>query len=134
MKDQIADFDFTKYTVYTPVMKYKHLTAEQVQFWHAKCFMRYFFRWEWLTSNAHLMWPKLRLLGVGRKYARQAAELLAAKAAAGNATTIPAGDVQPQPASKHGALPILESPRELRTDPPHRHTTTEKPAASKKPS
>ena len=70
VKDQIADFDFTKYNVYTPVMKYKNITAEQVQYWHAKCFMRYFFRWEWLTSNAHMLWPKLQYLGVGRKYAR----------------------------------------------------------------
>ncbi len=69
VKDEIADFDFTKYNVYTPVMKYKNLTPEQVQFWHAKCFMRYFFRWEWLTSNAHMLWPKLQYLGVGRKYA-----------------------------------------------------------------
>jgi hypothetical protein len=134
VKEQIADFDFTKYTVYTPVMKYKNLTAEQVQLWHAKCFMRYFFRWEWLTSNAHLMWPKLRLLGVGRKYARQAAELLASKAESAGPPASSSDDAKPAAAPKPGALPILGSARELRTDPAHRHSTTEKPAASKKPS
>jgi len=133
VKDQIADFDFTKYTVYTPVMKYEHLTPEQVQFWHAKCFMRFFFRWDWIASNAHLLWPALSRLGVGRKYARQAEALLASKspsAAAGPAD----GVRQPQPvALKPGALPILGSDRELRADPAHHHAAADKPATAKKP-
>jgi anaerobic magnesium-protoporphyrin IX monomethyl ester cyclase len=119
VKDQIADFDFTKYNVYTPVMKYEHLTPEQVQFWHAKCFMRFFFRWEWLTSNAHLLWPKLRLLGVGRKYAKQAAAMVPA--------------TQSVEQTKPAGLPILDRTRELRADQPHRHATTDKPAGTKKP-
>ena len=122
VKDQIADFDFTKYNVYTPVMKYKNLTPEQVQFWHAKCFMRYFFRWEWLTSNAHMLWPKLQYLGVGRKFAKQA-EAMAQKVAPPHAASTNAS-----------GLTILDADRELRTDKAHRHATIEKPANTKKPS
>jgi anaerobic magnesium-protoporphyrin IX monomethyl ester cyclase len=120
VKDQIAEFDLTKYNVYTPLMKYKHLTHEQVQFWHSKCFMRYFFRWEWLTSNAHMLWPKLQLLGVGRKYAAQANALLGAQkpaAATATATT-----------SKLGSLPVIDTPRELRKDQAHCHTGGDKAA------
>ncbi len=127
VKDQIADFDFTKYNVYTPVMKYENLTPEQVQFWHAKCFMRYFFRWDWLTSNAHVLWPKLRLLGVGRKFAAEAAALLPAE------TEKPASEVAAKPQTKAATLQILDN-RELRTDQAHRHATSDKPTGIKKPS
>jgi len=132
VKDQIAEFDFTKYNVYTPLMKYKHITPEQVQYWHAKCFMRFFFRWEWVTSNAHMLWPKLKMLGVGRKYAAEAAKILGGvKPAAAPATAS---------LSKGGGLPVLDA-REIRTDGAHCHAggeksaekTPEKGAAKKKP-
>ncbi len=130
VKDQIAEFDFTKYNVYTPLMKYEHLTHERVQYWHAKCFMRYFFRWEWLTSNAHLMWPKLKLLGVGRKYAREAAALLAKEKPAAATPS-----VKPVTVAKTSgaALPILGQDKELRTDAAHCHTAADKPVVKKKP-
>jgi radical SAM superfamily enzyme YgiQ (UPF0313 family) len=66
MKDQIADFDYSRYSVYTPVMKYKNLTSEQVQQLHAKCFTSYYFRFPYLRDNAHLLWPFLQRLGIGR--------------------------------------------------------------------
>jgi radical SAM superfamily enzyme YgiQ (UPF0313 family) len=72
VRDQVADFDYTKYSVYTPVMKYKNLTIEQVSDLHAKCFTSYYFRWPYLKDNAHLLWPSLRMLGFGPK--RRAAE------------------------------------------------------------
>ncbi len=65
----IADFDFAKYNVYTPVMKYRHLTSEQVTELHARCFVGYYFRSRYFAENAHLLWPWLRRLGLGRKYA-----------------------------------------------------------------
>jgi radical SAM superfamily enzyme YgiQ (UPF0313 family) len=65
IREQIADFDFSRYTVYTPVLKYKHLTAEQMEELHAKCFRRYYFRWQYLRDNAHLLWPSLRRFGIG---------------------------------------------------------------------
>lgn len=79
VKDQIANFDFTQYSVYTPVMKYRNLTPEQVSELHARCFTSYYFRWRWLAAQGHLVWPLLGKLGVGRKFA--AAERTAAAAA-----------------------------------------------------
>ena len=64
--DQIADHDLSHYTVYTPVMKYENLSGEQMQEWHAKCFRQFYFRFPYLRDNAHLLWPVLRRLGVGR--------------------------------------------------------------------
>jgi anaerobic magnesium-protoporphyrin IX monomethyl ester cyclase len=64
VRDDIADFDFTKYNVYTPVMKYRNLTAEQVADLHARSFISYYFRSRWFAENAHLLWPRLRWLGV----------------------------------------------------------------------
>lgn len=64
VREEIADFDFTKYSVYTPVMKYRHLTAEQVAELHARSFISYYFRSRWLAENAHLVWPWLRRLGL----------------------------------------------------------------------
>jgi anaerobic magnesium-protoporphyrin IX monomethyl ester cyclase len=67
MKGQIADFDFSRYTVYTPVLKYEHLSAEQLSALHAKCFRHFYFRWPYLRANAHLLWPLLQRLGIGRR-------------------------------------------------------------------
>ncbi len=61
----IADFDFTKYNVYTPVMKYQHLTVDEVTAWHARCFTKYYFRWDWVKAHAHLLWPTTKWLGFG---------------------------------------------------------------------
>jgi anaerobic magnesium-protoporphyrin IX monomethyl ester cyclase len=66
IKPQIETFDTTQYTVYTPVLKYKNLTSERVVELHAKCFISYYFRTRWLTANGPLLWPSLRLLGLGR--------------------------------------------------------------------
>ena len=65
IKDRIADFDFSRYTVYSPVLKYKHLSAARMARLHAKCFRRFYFRWQYLRDNAHLLWPSLRKLGIG---------------------------------------------------------------------
>ena len=108
VKDQIADFDYTKYTVYTPVMKYRNLTSEQVTQLHAKCFTSYYFRWKYLRNNAHLMWPVLQRFGVG----------LAKPTAAG---TQPAHEQPPAPKS---GLEILQQSPDLRQDAPHRRPTS----------
>jgi radical SAM superfamily enzyme YgiQ (UPF0313 family) len=64
-KDQIADSDFSRYTVYTPVLKYKHLTTAEVSALHAKCFRQYYFRRQYARDNARLLWPGLDWLGTG---------------------------------------------------------------------
>lgn len=65
IKSQIATFDPTRYTVYTPVLKYRNLTSQRVSELHARCFIAYYFRSRWLQANASLLWPSLRVLGLG---------------------------------------------------------------------
>ena len=60
VKHQIADFDFSKYSVYEPVMKYDHLTTEQVKELHGRCFSKFYFRSRYFKDNALLLWPQLR--------------------------------------------------------------------------
>ncbi|MFZ5829178.1 MAG: B12-binding domain-containing radical SAM protein [Planctomycetota bacterium] len=60
VRSQIADFNFSRYNVYTPVMKYEHLTPEDITRLHAKCFRQFYFRWQWLRQNARVLWPWLR--------------------------------------------------------------------------
>jgi radical SAM superfamily enzyme YgiQ (UPF0313 family) len=38
MKDRIADFDYSRYTVYHPVLRYDHLTPGQLAWWHEMCY------------------------------------------------------------------------------------------------
>ena len=60
VKDQIADHDYSKYSVYQPVMKYENLTAEQVAEMHGKCFEKFYFRARYVRDNGLLLWPQLR--------------------------------------------------------------------------
>ena len=64
VKDQVADFDYSKYSVYQPVMRYKNLTADDVSRLHGKCFSKFYFRSRYLKDNSHLLWPSLQRLGV----------------------------------------------------------------------
>jgi len=66
VRDQIGDHDFSHYTVYTPVMKYEHLSRERVGELLQKCFRRFYFRWQYLRDNASLLWPGLRRFGFGK--------------------------------------------------------------------
>ena len=66
IKDQVADFDYSRYTTYTPLMRYKHISAEQVSRPHELCTRRFFFRWPYFRDNAHLLFPILQKLGLGR--------------------------------------------------------------------
>jgi len=104
MKDQIADFDYSHYTVYTPLLKYRHLSIEQVRGLHAKCFRQFYFRWDYLRDNAHLLWPQLQALGVGRRPPTEAG-------------VEPAHPGVPKPLS---GLDILHR-KGLRQDGPHAH-------------
>ena len=72
MRERIADVDFSHYTVYTPVLKYEHLSRERMEALLAKCFHRFYFRWQYLRDNAPLLWPALRRLGLGPRPAREA--------------------------------------------------------------
>ncbi|MDA8562916.1 B12-binding domain-containing radical SAM protein [Mariniblastus sp.] len=60
VKDQIADHDLSKYSVYQPVMKYTNLTAAEVSKLHGDCFSKFYFRTRYLKDNGLLLWPGLR--------------------------------------------------------------------------
>jgi radical SAM superfamily enzyme YgiQ (UPF0313 family) len=60
VRDQIADHDFSKYSVYQPVMKYENLTRDEVAEMHGKCFEKFYFRGRYLQKNSLLLWPQLR--------------------------------------------------------------------------
>ncbi len=66
-KDRLLGKPFEHYTVYRPVMRCDHLTTEQLQHRHTKCFLHFYFRWQYLRDNAHLLWPSLQRLGLGRE-------------------------------------------------------------------
>ncbi|MCA9099582.1 MAG: radical SAM protein [Planctomycetales bacterium] len=118
VRDQVADFDYSKYTVYTPVMKYKHLTSERVAELHAKCFTSYYFRWLYLRDNAHLLWPITRLVGFGR----------VSHAAAASASTPLANTQSAEPSRPATRLPVIQQGGACRTDEAHGvptgHTTS----------
>lgn len=121
VKDDVASFDYTKYSVYKPVMKYQHLTSEKVAELHARCFTSYYFRWPYLRDNAHLMWPMLQKLGIGLT---KPGEAPAAPAA-------PAHEKLPPPKS---GLEILQQSPDLRKDGPHRRPTNVKAPRANEPS
>lgn len=56
---QIASRDWSRYDVYTPNLKYEHLTAEEVAELHEECFRQYYFRWEYLGENWRFLMPRL---------------------------------------------------------------------------
>ena len=67
MRDRLDGLDYSRFNVYTPLLKYDHLTPERIEWLLAKCFRRYYFRWQYLRENAALVWPGLQRLGFGAK-------------------------------------------------------------------
>jgi radical SAM superfamily enzyme YgiQ (UPF0313 family) len=63
----IADFDFSHYSAYAPVFHYEHLTPAKLRSLHAWCTRRFYFRWDYLRDNLHLLRPGLQKLGLGRE-------------------------------------------------------------------
>jgi radical SAM superfamily enzyme YgiQ (UPF0313 family) len=116
VKHEIADFDFSKYDVYTPVMKCRHLTREQVAELHARCFVGYYFRSRYFQQNAHLLWPLLRRLGFGPK----PAEAIAPR------------QIAPSHKAHAGLTPRpLTQLASLRRDPPHAPSAASREARQK---
>src|SRR5262249_48573505 len=48
--------------VYTPNLKYQHLTSEIVSELHQECFRQYYFRWKYLGANWQFLFPRLHRL------------------------------------------------------------------------
>jgi len=65
IRHRLNDVDYGRLNVYTPTLKYDHLTPERIEWLLAKCFRRYYFRWQYLRDNAPLLWPGLRRWGFG---------------------------------------------------------------------
>jgi radical SAM superfamily enzyme YgiQ (UPF0313 family) len=75
VKDQIEDFDFSHYSVYEPILKYKYLTTAQVRELHARCMRGFYFRSRYFADNGHLLWPVLQRFSSRRhKRVQMAAE------------------------------------------------------------
>jgi radical SAM superfamily enzyme YgiQ (UPF0313 family) len=75
VKDAIEETDFSRYSVYEPVLKYKYLSADQVRTLHARCMRGFYFRSRYFADNSHLLWPILQRFSSRRhKQARLAAE------------------------------------------------------------
>ena len=104
IRDKIADFDFSRYTVYTPLLKYDHLTAERMSELLEKCFRQYYFRWDYFRENGALLWPALRWLGLGTIRPK---------------TTPGADAAHPGPPGPKTPLETLVGDRHLRADGPH---------------
>jgi radical SAM superfamily enzyme YgiQ (UPF0313 family) len=67
----IADRDWSRYDVYTPNLKYEHLTAGEVHDLHQECFRQYYFRWKYLSENGQFLMPRLhRVLSQVRSLVR----------------------------------------------------------------
>jgi radical SAM superfamily enzyme YgiQ (UPF0313 family) len=62
--ERLGTVDFSRFTVYTPVLPCAHVTAERLEELLRKCFRSFYFRWEYLRRNAALLWPSLRRFGL----------------------------------------------------------------------
>ncbi len=102
-RQRIADFDFSRYSSYAPVFNYDNLTPRELARLHGRCFNNFYFRWEYLRENAHLLWPALGRFGRGGS----------SYAAVGSYAAHP---VMPKPFS---GLEVLKR-KGLRADTPHR--------------
>jgi radical SAM superfamily enzyme YgiQ (UPF0313 family) len=60
VKNEIEDFDFSHYSVYEPILKYKNLSRDQVAALHSRCMRGFYFRSRYFADNAHLLWPWLQ--------------------------------------------------------------------------
>ena len=60
VKNDIENFDFSHYSVYEPILKYKHLTRQKVAALHAQCMRKFYFNSRYFADNALLIWPWLR--------------------------------------------------------------------------
>jgi hypothetical protein len=59
IEQSIASRDWSRYDVYTPNLKYEHLTSETVAELHQECFRQYYFRWKYLGDNWQFLFPGL---------------------------------------------------------------------------
>jgi hypothetical protein len=88
IQDKIASRDWSRYDVYTPNLKYEHLTTEEVAQLHRDCFRQYYWRWAWLRGNWQFLMPRLNaaVSGLSRWFQPTPASSQATSAEGGAAT------------------------------------------------
>ncbi|HTU25529.1 MAG TPA: radical SAM protein [Pirellulales bacterium] len=59
VKPRIAQFDYSRYSVYTPVLRYGHFTADELAGQLSRCFTKFYFRSRWLQTSGPALWPRL---------------------------------------------------------------------------
>lgn len=59
IREQIDSYDWSRYDVYTPNLKYKNLTPQQLTDFHEMAFRQYYFRWDYLKNNWRMLLPRL---------------------------------------------------------------------------
>ncbi len=65
-RHRIAEGDYSRYSSYNPVFKYDNLTRRELTRLNGWCFNHFYFRWDYLRENGHLLWPALQRFGWGR--------------------------------------------------------------------
>jgi radical SAM superfamily enzyme YgiQ (UPF0313 family) len=89
MRDRLDTIDYSQFNVYTPMLKYDHLTPREIEALLGKCFQHYYFRWQYLKENAVLLWPGLRRFGVGTEPRHEMLEMRARAGTPSQRTELP---------------------------------------------
>jgi radical SAM superfamily enzyme YgiQ (UPF0313 family) len=107
---QIASRDWSRYDVYTPNLKYEHLTPELVAELHQECFRQYYFRWKYLGNNWQFLFPGLHRLVSAVTRVMPSGPRVTLAAPAGAAKTLKVVDQPEGAAPPPPALVQLETP------------------------
>jgi radical SAM superfamily enzyme YgiQ (UPF0313 family) len=106
----IASRDWSRYDVYTPNLKYEHLTPETVTELHQECFRQYYFRWKYLAENWQFLFPRLsRMVGAFLPTAEDKTPV-AVPPPAPALKTAGADSGQPSVAGTGNALKVIDAP------------------------
>lgn len=120
---QVATRDWSRYDVYTPNLKYQHLTADEVSRLHQKCFTQYFFRWGWLAANWPFLFPRvdaaIAALTPGRPRMDHTNQPSARKAADDELAQISLSQDQDRVEASERKPPIVHAGDKTGTPPPH---------------
>jgi radical SAM superfamily enzyme YgiQ (UPF0313 family) len=104
----IASRDWSRYDVYTPNLRYEHLTSEIVAELHQECFRQYYFRWKYLAENWQFLLPGLHRLVAAVSRTTQSNTRVTLSAA-------PGGNPKSQPGASAAAPLKMANPPECNT-------------------
>jgi radical SAM superfamily enzyme YgiQ (UPF0313 family) len=118
---QIASRDWSRYDVYTPNLKYEHLTAEIVAELHQECFRQYYFRWKYLGDNWQFLFPRLHRLVSAMSPKKSGDGQITLSATAGDTaprqSAAGAAKSSDAPDKPHGTVPAPAGLVQLQTSP-----------------